>query len=177
MTTIPKFPSEADKEYYLSPVSTFTDMNSMIDGLPEDVLLTEDPQNVYNVIKTALFTLVNLDGTIVLPVNIKKFIRKVYGHFSRRKTKAKFLKAFNNEVEANQSRVNARKVAQERNNTYLQAQLLGVTFTRQGLDEFEQEYTNNINPHSPQASTSHHSPQASTTPDSPDTTNHHSPQA
>lgn len=113
----------------------------------------------------------------MLPVNIKEFIRKVYGYFSKRKTKAKFLKAFNDEVEANQPRVNARKVAQERNNTYLQAQLLGVTFTRQGLDEFEQEYTNNINPHSPQASTSQHSPQTSATPNSPDATSYHSPQA
>lgn len=42
-------------------------------------------------------------------------------------------------------KVNARKVAQERNKTYLQAQLHGVTFTRQSLDEFEQEYISNTN--------------------------------
>lgn len=164
MTIIPKFPNEADKEYYISddirkkiikcdylltgPVSTFADMNSMIDGLPEDVLLAQDPQNVYNDIKTALFNLINVDGSIVLSIDIKEFIRKTYDHFSKRKTKAKFLKASNNEVEANQPRVNARKVAQELNDTYLQAQLLGATFTRQGLDEFEQEYTNNTNPRS-----------------------------
>ncbi|KAG1061685.1 hypothetical protein G6F42_027613 [Rhizopus arrhizus] len=101
MTTIPKFPNEADKEYYISG-----DIRKK--AIKRDYLLTG-------------------------PVT------------------------FNNEVEANQPRVNARKVAQERNNTYLQAQLLGATFTRQGLDEFEQEYTNNINPRSTQASTSHRS--------------------
>ncbi|CEP16440.1 hypothetical protein [Parasitella parasitica] len=113
MTTIPKFPNEADKEYYIS------------DGIRKKAI--------------------KRDYLLTGPV-----------------------------IEANQPRVNARKVAQERNNT---PSCFGATFTRQGLDEFEQEYTNNINPRSTQASTSHHSPQASTTPDSTDTTNQHSPQA
>lgn len=179
MTIVPKYPREADRDFYLidkiqkitieseylltGPVSTFHDINSIIDGLPEQVLMNEEPENIYNALKTSLFNLINLNGSKMLPVNIREYIRKVYNFFSSRKTRAKFVKAFGNEVEANQPRINARKVAQERSNTHLQAQLLGVTFTRQGLDEFEQEYSSNTNHHSTsQASTTPHSHYSST---------------
>lgn len=47
---------------------------SELDFIVSEVLLTEDPQSmhdIYTKYKIALFGLVNLNGTIELPVNIK----------------------------------------------------------------------------------------------------------
>ncbi|CAO3699169.1 unnamed protein product [Rhizopus stolonifer] len=156
MATSPKLPNDCDKSYILNEetrkkvmkfdyllikaVSNFGDLWSHIDSLPEELLLNENPESMDNEIKTALYKLISEDYSIVLPVKIREYIRKVYGYFSNRKTKERFLKAFNRKVEASEPRLQEREVAQARKNTYQKAQLLGTSLTTKGLDEFEREY-------------------------------------
>lgn len=158
MTASPKFPNGCDKGYTLNeetrkmvvdynyllitPVCTFGDLCSHIDNLPEEILLHEDPENVYSDIKSALCRLTSTTDPVELPATIKKYLNKLYGYFSNRKSKDRFLKLFNRELEAAQTRLQNRKVAQARRNTYQKAQMLGTTLTNIGLDEFEEEFTN-----------------------------------
>ncbi|KAI8978514.1 hypothetical protein BDB01DRAFT_800219 [Pilobolus umbonatus] len=123
------------------PVSDFGVIQRHIDCIPEDKLMTLKPEDVYLDIKTALYNIMtNEDESAALPSKMDVLIQKVPSYFSLRKTKANFVKEYTYAKDEKEPRWAKRKLAKERERTYIHAQHLGNALTMKGLLEFRDHY-------------------------------------